>query len=68
MPLHYRGYSAANTGSANSTSARAELEQQISYMNHKSIAENDLMRQYLNDTTINGIDSVIAYLETQKDQ
>ncbi len=50
------------------TSARAELEQQISYIeSQKGIAENDLMRQYLNDTTINGIDSVIAYLETQTD-
>lgn len=37
------------------TSARAELEQQISYMEtQKGIAENELMRQYLNDTTING--------------
>ena len=50
------------------TSARAELEQQISYMeSQKDIAENELMRQYLNDTTINGIDSIIAYLETQRD-
>lgn len=50
------------------TSARAELEQQISYMEtQKGIAENELMRQYLNDTTINGTDSIIAYLEMQTD-
>jgi len=50
------------------TSARAALEQQVSYMEtQKDIAENELMRQYLNDTTINGTDSIIAYLETQRD-
>ncbi len=50
------------------TSARAALEQQVSYMEtQKDIAENELMRQYLNDTIINGTDSIIAYLETQRD-
>ena len=49
---------AAQTG----VSARWELEARINdTMTMMGLAENELMRQYLNDTTYSGIDSVINY-------
>ena len=49
-------------------SARAELEVQISdTMMLMGLAENNLVRQYMNDTTISGVDSVISYFLTRTD-
>ncbi|HNW90236.1 MAG TPA: C1 family peptidase, partial [Bacteroidales bacterium] len=49
-------------------SARYELEAQISDTTMlMGLAENELVRQYMNDTTIAGIDSVISYFLTKTD-
>jgi len=52
----------------NGISARNELEAKISDTAMlMGLAENELMRQYMNDTTIVGIDSVISYFLQKKD-
>ncbi|MBU0765285.1 MAG: hypothetical protein KJ607_10670, partial [Bacteroidetes bacterium] len=51
------------------TSARQELEEDIAYYTEQhDFARNELLQQYIHDTTIvNGTDSLIAFLETQED-
>ena len=49
-------------------SARADLEAQITdTMMWIGFAENELVRQYINDTSISGLDSVISYFTTRMD-
>lgn len=55
---------AAQTG----TSARMQTETVLAALPPKDVAINDLLRQYLNDTTLaNPMDTVIAFLKTQPD-